>query len=176
MGDSPVNPDSGREGRRRRLPSDPIQPHRGSRRLGIIGRYMEGAHIDPSSNLFDYGLFVAILVIGLLIARSWHGGGLQPSAQPAPEIRSGISASNSPSGAPSQMSSSISPSGGGQGGPMASGGGQPTGLGGANNPDTVLAADRADAGELDGDNPPPPARHRKSVPKNTHREPATYTN
>jgi TonB family protein len=40
----------------------------------------------------------------------------------------------------------------------------------------VLAAGKADAGELESDKPPPPARHTRTVPKAIHKEPATYTN
>src|SRR5579864_6842368 len=94
MSDAPVNPESGRQGRRRQL-SDQKQHHRGSRRLGFIGRYVQGAHIDPTSNFFDYGLFVAILVIALLIARSWHGNPISGSQAPPP-MSSSMSASNSP--------------------------------------------------------------------------------
>jgi TonB family protein len=169
MSDAPVNPESGRQGRRRQT-LEQKQPHRGSRRLGFIGRYVQGAHIDPTSNFFDYGLFVAILVIALLIARSWHGSPIESSPQAPPPISSGMSGSSSPaSGATAHVTSSISASGGGQAEPLTTGGG-------SSGPDTVLAAGRPDAGELDSDKPVPPSRRGRTLPKIIHKETAAYTN
>jgi len=160
MGGAPVHRNFGRVGRRG-LPIDQRPLPGGPKGRGFIGLYVRGAHIDPWSNLFDYGLLVAILVIGLLIARTWHVHPVQSGAQGS--MGSGIAGS----------SASVNPSAGSASGdvpgvPLADGAGD-------SQRDTVLAAGPGETGELANDRPPLSSLRRRIAPKLIHQEPAEYT-
>ena len=169
MGDMPSNLDSSREAPQNLQNPQRPERRRGTRNLGAIGRYVRGAYIDPSSNVFDYGLFVVTVVVALLIARTWHSsGGTVSIPPPAPAAVSGPASSDRASGSPPSNESTVPLPASGAGS-LAAPIERPLGSTAAG------ASDRSSTGDLQGEDSLPAAKRPKTAPKLIHQEYAKYT-